>query len=116
MAEVAAIYVDVIIFKNRYNSLKFTIDGVANLNGWTARWTLAANRGAAALIDKSTSDDIDIPTDGVDVFVDVWPANSSAIDQGTSFYHELTLIDSESNPRVAAYGDACEVRDVTDIS
>jgi len=114
MAEVAAIYVDVIIFKNRYNALKFTIDGVADLTGWTARYTVAQNRGGTALIDKSTADDIEFS--GVDVLVDIWPANTAAIDQGSNFYHELTLIDSENNPRVAAYGDESVVRDVTDIS
>ena len=114
MAEVAAKKVSVILFKNRYNALKFTIDGVANLSGWTARYTVSAFRGESALIDKSTADDIEF--DGVDVLVDIWPANTTAIDQGTNFYHELTLIDSESNPRVAAYGDDCVVRDVTNIS
>ena len=114
MAGVAAKRVSVILFKNRYNALKFTIDGVANLSGWTARYTVSENRGAAALVDKSTSDDIEIS--GVDVLVDIWPANTAAIDQGANYYHELTLIDPESNPRVAAYGDHCVVRDVTDIS
>ncbi len=114
MAEAAAIRTNIIVFKNRYNSLKFTIDGVENLIGWTARWTLSQSPGSAALIDKSTADDIEII--GVDVFVDIWPANSSSIDQGMSYYHELTLIDDESNPRMAAYGDDCQVRDVTDIT
>ena len=110
----AAKVVNATLFKNRYNGLKFTIDGVENLIGWTARYTLSAFRGGSALIDKSTADDISF--DGVDVFVDIWPANTSAISQGVSFYQELTLIDNESNPRVAAYGDSCVIRDVTNIS
>ena len=114
MAEVAAKEVSIILFKNRYNGLKFTIDGVANLSGWTARYTVAEVRGGTALINKSTSDDISF--DGVNVFVDIWPANTTAINQGSNYYHELTLIDPESNPRVAVYGDDCVVRDVTNIS
>lgn len=115
----AAVEESFTLFKGRYNALKFTVEGVSDLDaeGWEARWTFSENpgaSGAAVLIDKSDNDDISFSNDKV--YVDIFPGDMSGIGLGNDFYHELTLIDDNGNPRVAAYGDKCIVRDTTDIS
>lgn len=109
----AAIETDYILFKNRYNALKFTVDGVENLSGWSARWTMAPVAGDPTVIDKSDEDDIEII--GVDVYVDIWPADTSSL-TGQVYYQELTLEDTEGNQRVASYADTILLRETSDIS
>ena len=113
---IAAKSVRITLFKSRYNPLKITIDGVDNLSGWTAQWVFSESlsSGGATLIEKTTSDDISI--DGVVVYVDIWPSDTVSIDPSNTYYHELTLFDTESNPRVAVYGDDCILRDTVTLT
>ena len=115
----AAVNTSFTLFKGRYNALKFTVEGVSDLDaeGWEARWTFSENAGATGgdiLIDKSDNDDISFSNDKV--YVDIFPADMGSITPGPGYYHELTLIDDNGNPRVAAYGDNCIVRNTTDIT
>lgn len=117
----AATNVSFILFKNRYNGLKFEVlGGVTDLegDGWKARWTLSTHPGATGgdiLIDKDSESLGEITFEDNFVFVDIMPGDTDALDPGGNYYQELTLIDDNDNPRVASYGDNCILRDTTDL-
>ncbi len=108
----AALEQNIIIFKNRYELLQFTVDGVEDLIGFEAHWTVSANPGSSPVITKSTEGGTPkITIDNLKVIVTIDEGDFSSETAGI-YYHELVLINDESKVKQGAIGDV-DLRDVT---
>lgn len=91
-------------WKGDYREIKFSIDDVVTAEGCTAEWAMASTEGGAAIITKTTEDSpATITISGKYVTVKLSPADTSSLTAG-SYYHELRLVDTSTNPAVVATG------------
>ncbi len=105
----AKINQNVILWRDRFRVVQFTIEEVEDLEGYTAEWAMSASAGSSALVSKSTSDDVEI--DDVKVFVTFYPSDFTST-SADEYYHELLLYDGEGNPIQAVTGNV-DLRSVT---
>ncbi len=102
---------DIILWKNRFRVLQFTVstEGVVDLDGYSAYWAISGDAGTSILLQKSTADDIEL--DELKVLISIYPEDLENIIAGT-YYHELKLVDGENNPFQGAIGE-CLIKKVT---
>ncbi len=105
----AKINQNMILWRDRFRVIQFTIEEVADLEGYSAYWAMSDEEGTTAHLQKSTADDIEI--DDVKVLVSFYPSDFETIAAG-EYYHELLLYDGENNPIQSVTG-IVDLRDVT---
>lgn len=108
----ASIEQDIILFKHRYHVIQFTVDGVTDLIGYGARWTISETPGSTPFTTKSTEGTSPkITIDGLKILVVIDEGDLTTATAG-EWYHELTIIDDMSKLIQGAVGVA-DLRDVT---
>ena len=108
----ASLEQDIIIFKDRYHVLQFTVDGVEDLIGFEAHWAMSENPGDSPTITKSTEGGSPkISIEGVKVLVIIDEGDFSG-DPAGDYYHELVLIDDDGKIRQGAVGEV-DLRETT---
>ena len=93
-------------WKGDYRKIEFTVEDVANLTGCSAKWAMSATANSVPLISKSSANPAQITISGLVITVILVPTDTdylSGINAGT-YYHELEITDSSSNPSTAAIG------------
>ncbi len=105
----AKIEQDLILWRDRFRVIQFTIEEVSDLIGYSANWAMSNRAGSTSHLSKALGGDIEI--DDVKVLVSFYPSDFENIAEG-EYYHELLLYDGEGNPIQAATG-IVDLRDTT---
>lgn len=92
-------------WKGNYREINFTIEDISTAEGCTAKWACAEN--AESLLKEIEKSSVSTPAgitiSGKIVTVILDPSDTSSMTAGT-YYHELRLVDTESNPSTPAIG------------
>lgn len=99
-------------WKNRYRQVVFFIEDVESLEGFEATWGMSENETSTVLVEKSsTGESPGIQLVGQEVIVTLEPADTVSL-AAMQYYHELKLLDTQSNPLTPAIGEV-DLREVT---
>lgn len=108
----ASLNQNIIVFKNRYHIIQFTVDGVEDLIGFSAYWAVSSTAGGSPIITKSTEGGTPkITFDALKIIIVIDESDFTSETAG-KFYHELVLVDDASKVIQGSIGEV-DLRDVT---
>jgi len=94
-------------WKGNYREIDFFIEDVDSLSGCTIEWAMAADANSTELITKSTEDTpatITISGKTATVILESSDTDASSGISAGEYYHELRIVDGDSNPFTPAIG------------